>query len=348
MTTFTKHQTRIRIFSLGCCIFFFPAFSAGLSPHDTLAVNLCGGAAISFLHGAGQKASETGLLIASLDHGISDDVHAVCAIRGGGNSLQSFIEEADIKWNFGHNRADIGFVGHRYGFALHYRENSPFYFLFDKPMLWDATGFGFTYSRRMGAVGLDAASSINTRENSQAHVLLTVSRRRVTSRLVAGFESYSTDNQDNGISSGLEIKAHGKRLKIHGIVKYADFLGYGHAANPTMVPGTAITGFLEVSARPAPALEVSGVSYVLKTRKRYDHEFYFEGLESTWMFLEKFGLGAGCEWQKDDDAVSLMPRLFAKALPAPDQAEVEVSVQPTVIKGEITSYRVSGEIWIRM
>lgn len=349
----TSILTKPRLFTRKVFLFIgislVPAFSVELSAHDSLKVEVIGGAAISFLHGAGQKAAETGLLKASLDHIVSENVHAICAVRGSRNSLQSFIEEADIRWKSGRNRIDIGFVSHRYGYASCYRETSPFYFLFDKPLLWDANGFGFTYLLDLGAnTGLVGASSVNTRENGQAHALLSMNLPNVESRLLGSFETYSSENQDNGIATGLEVNAHWERLKIHGIGKYTNYLGYGHAANPTMVPGESIVGFLELTSKLTSCISASAVSYALNTRKRFDHQLYFEGLELTWMFVNKFGCGGGCEWQQDDGVVSLMPRLFAKAVPSPDHAGIEVSFQPTIINRAIISYRVSGEIWIKM
>jgi hypothetical protein len=332
-----------------CCIFALPVHSVILSPRDSLAILVSGGAAISFLHGAGQKASETGLCIASLDHSINNALHAVCAVRGGRNSLKSFIEEADIRWSFGSNEADAGFVSNRYGFALLYRQNSPYFFLFDKPVLWDASGFGFAYRRDMGRFfKLTAASSVNTRESGQAHALLSMGTTRFTSELFGGFQTYSSENQDNGISAGLEVRLRLDRIQMHGIAKSTDYLGYGHAANATMVPGESTIGFLECSWTPVPSINVSAVSYYLKAHKRYDHEFFFEGLEFKWIFFKQFGLGAGCEWQKDDDVASLMPRFFTMAVPSPDHACLEVSLQPTVVHGAIISYRLSGELWIRL
>jgi hypothetical protein len=95
-------------------------------------------------------------------------------------------------------------------------------------------------------------------------------------------------------------------------------------------------------------LNARAISYILKSKKRYDHEFLFEGMEASWMFVKHFGLGCGCEWQKDDDAISLMPRLFAKAVPSPDHASLEVSFQPTITHSEIIIYRFSGELWMRL
>jgi hypothetical protein len=331
------------------CLFIFHANSLTLSPVDSLSLQVSGGAAISSLHGAGAKASENGLLICGLDHAINDRLHAICSVRGGRSSLQSFIEEADIRWAFGQNEADAGFLSQRYGFDALYRPYSLFNLLFDKPLLWDSYGFGLAYKRRMGRrFGLVAGSTIATRENGQAHVMLSMENDHLTSRLLGGFQSYSQENQDNSVSSGLELLYRWRWTELHGVAKYTHFLGFGHSANPTMIPGESIIGFLECRLTPVSPIQLSAMSYVLSTKKRYNHEFYFEGLELSWMFVTMFAVGCGCEWQKDDNVTSLMPRLFAKAVPSAGHAGLEISIQPTILRGEIASYRLSGELWIRL
>ena len=338
-----------RGFFIFFCLLLLSTQSATLSPTDSLSLNVSGGAALSSLHGAGSKASENGLIICLLDHSLSDNVHAICAIRGSRSGNRAFLEEAALKWSLGRNEADAGFVSHRYGFDELYRPYSIFNFLFDKPVLWDAYGFGFTYKRRMGtSLCVTTGSSIDTRENGQAHVLLSMNKSNLTMGLLEAFQTYSTDNQDNSFSSGLEASWQPDRLHLHGVVKYTHYLGFGHTANSTMVPGESVTGFLELSCFLTSSLTAEAVSYYLKTQKRYDHEFFFEGLETSWMFAKQLGLGCGCEWQKDDDIISLMPRLFARIVPSPNRASLEISFQPTIAHSEIISYRLAGELWLRL
>jgi hypothetical protein len=115
-----------------------------------------------------------------------------------------------------------------------------------------------------------------------------------------------------------------------------------------MVPGESTIGFIECALSPASSLTVNAMFYVQKSRKRYDHSFYFEGIEMSWMFARMLGAGCGCEWQKDDDVATLMPRVFVKAVPSAGRAGLEVSFQPTVIHGEISSWRLTGELWMRL
>jgi hypothetical protein len=347
--TFKTPQSKWRGFFVFLCLCTLSGRSATLSPTDSLSLNVSGGAALTTLHGAGSKASENGLLICLIDHSISDRVHALCAIRGSRSGNRAFIEEAALKWSLGRNEAEAGFVSNRYGFGTLYRPFSIFIFLFDKPVLWDAYGFGFTYKRSIGtSASVTAGSSINTRENGQAHVLLSMNKALLSLGILGGVQTYSMDDQDNSIATGLDATLRWDCLQIHGIAKYTDYLGFGHSSNPTMVPGKSFTGLLELSWMLTHTLNARAISYILKLQKRYDHQFLFEGLEASWMFARYFGLGSGCEWQKDDDVISLMPRCFLKAVPSADHASLEVSFQPTITHSKIISYRFSGEIWMRL
>ena len=115
-----------------------------------------------------------------------------------------------------------------------------------------------------------------------------------------------------------------------------------------MVPGESTTGFLECSLSPASSLSINAMSYVLNNRKRFNHSFYFDGLELSWMFADFLGAGLGCEWQKDDEVTTLMPRLFLKAVPSARRAGLEISFQPTLMRATAASYRLSGELWMRL
>jgi hypothetical protein len=341
------HQ--ISFFSIITLGFVSIVHAITLSPADSLSLQVAGGATISASHGSGAKASENGLLICVLDHSLSDRFQAICGVRGGESGFRSFIEEAEIRWTSGQNKADAGFLSQRYGFCMLYRPNSIFNFLFDKPLLLDAYGFGIGFSRQVGTrFGVAAGSTIGTRENGQAHVLLSMDCGYLASRLLGEFETYSQENQDNGVSSGLEMYFRWSRGQLHGIAKFTSYIGYGHAANSTMVPGESMTGFLECSISPVSPLTISAMSYVFKSRKRYDHLFYFEAAEASWMFSAMFGAGCGCEWQRDDDVATLMPRVFVKATPAAGRAGFELSIQPAMTGKEISSYRLSGELWMRL
>jgi hypothetical protein len=130
---------------------------------------MSGAATISSSRGTGGKASENGLLICSLDHSVGDRLSAICAVRGGVSGLRSFIEEARIRWSPGQNEVDAGFLSQRYGFSVIYRPYSISHFLFDKPLLLDAYGFGLGYKRLFGRhIGASAGSTLGTRENGQA------------------------------------------------------------------------------------------------------------------------------------------------------------------------------------
>jgi hypothetical protein len=280
---------------------------------------------------------------------VGDRLSAICAVRGGVSGLRSFIEEARIRWSPGQNEVDAGFLSQRYGFSVIYRPYSISHFLFDKPLLLDAYGFGLGYKRLFGRhIGASAGSTLGTRENGQAHALVSMNFGPLTSALFGAFESYSEVNQDNAVSSGMELRFRWNGADLHGIAKYSRYLGFDHASNSTMVPGESTIGFMECAFFPASSLAVTVMSYVQNSRKRYLHSFYFEGIDLSWMMTKALGAGCGCEWQKDDAVETLMPRVFVKAVPSAGRAGLEIFFQPTIIRGEISSYRLSGELWLRL
>ena len=303
---------------------------------------------ISFLHGSGSKASEDGLLTAALTHSFNSRLFAQCALRVGATAAQPLLEKAALAWRSGQSAVEAGFVSQRYGFDILYRPHSVFHFLFDKPVLWDTYGFGAGYSGSFSRLTLSAASSINAKENGQAHVMLSLQGATLESSLLAGFQSYTLENQDNEFSLGLNTTGNWNTFHVHATAKYVSYAGYGHAANPTMVPGQSVTGFLEMSYTPSTALMLCAMSYYLNVHKRFDHEFYFEGLEGTWMTFDYAGLGLGGQWQKDDAITTLTPRVFLTIVPLPDAAELRVSFESTYIERSATSYRLMGEIWMRL
>jgi len=330
------------------CIFIFLhcASATALSSRDSLSCEMTGGAALTFFHGSGAKASENGLLIGSLDHAFSDNVHALFAVRCGATG-SPLIEEAAIQWQSRQTHLSGGFLSNRYGFDKLYRPHSLFNFLFDKPVLWDMYGFGATLNQRFSrGLGMTAASSINSRESGQAHLMLAMDLPRVQAGVLFGVQTYTIENQDNSLTGGFDVCAQRAWFQVHATLKYVDYRGFGHSSNPTMVPGKSTTGFLEFSALPVSDFELCGMSYYQISQKRFNHEFFFEGLDVSWMLLTHFGLGGGCEWQKDDDILSLMPRLFFRAVPVRNHTDIRISLMPTIIDHTATSWRLTGEIWI--
>jgi len=328
---------------------YFYAISATLSTHDSVFCEATGCAAISFTHGSGSKASENGLIICSLDHSFNDNIEAVCAVRGSSSDALPFIEKAALQWKSGSSLIDAGFISSRYGFDILYRPHSISNFLFDKPVLWDMYGFGAAYNRTFsGWFDISAASSINAKEAGQAHLLLNTHVGNLASSFLAGFQSYTMENQDNSFTGGLDVNFRHDSLRIHCTAKYVDYAGFGRSSNPTMRPGETITGFSEFSYIPVSNVTITAMSYYLKSRKRYYHEFFFEGAEVSWMFLRHIGFGGGCEWQKDDDIISLTPRLSALIVPYSGSTSIQLSVQSCQIDNAVTSYRMAGEIWFRL
>jgi hypothetical protein len=325
------------------------ASAARLSLYDSLSCEVTGGAALHFFHGSGPKATEDGLIICGFDHGFTQEIHAAFALRGAVNGSLPLIEEAALQWKRGPSALEAGFVSQRYGFDKIYRPHSIFNFLFDKPVLWDEYGFGSAYCQGItSCLNVTAATSINAKENGQAHLLLTFNAKNLESSVLGGFQSYTIENQDNSFTSGIDVTARWDSLLVHCTAKYVDYFGYGHAANPTMVPGETITGFLELSYVPISGVSLNTMSYYFQTTKRFEHEFFFEGLEGSWMIFRHYGLGGGVEWQKDDDIITIMPRIFARIVPFAAATELQISMQPTFINHTVTSYRLAGEIWIRL
>jgi hypothetical protein len=341
-------MTLLRI-STGIFFLSWCASSAALSPCDSLSCEVTGGAALHSFHGSGSKATEDGLVFCRLNHDFTDKIQAVVALRGAVNSSLPLIEEAALQWKSATSSIEAGFVSHRYGFDKLYRPHSIFNFLFDKPVLWDEYGFGATYYQGLTTwLTMAAASSINSKENGQAHLLLTFKDKNIESGILGGFQSYTTENQDNSFTSGIDVSAQWNLLSVHCAAKYVDYFGFGHASNSTMVPGESITGFLEFAYIPVSPVTLSAMSYYVKTQKRFEHEFFFEGLEGAWMFLPHYGIGGGIEWQKDDYIITVMPRAFARFVPFNSTTELQVSMLPTFIVNSITSYRLAGEIWFRL
>jgi len=338
-------------FSLVCgmCLFALPACAAVLTPADTLSCTVTTGASASYVHGSGGKGTQDGLLLGTWNHSFNTRLHTDIGIRGSSNSSRPFIEEAALVLTTAAGDISSGFLNARYGFKSLYRPHSLFNFLFDAPMLWNTYGFGIGYQQKSGQpIQLGAQSSLNSKESAQAHVTAQAAWSHQSAMVIGGIQTYSTENQDNNLLVGGEWQSSWSKLQMHCIGTYADYTGFGHDRNSTMVPGYKGTAFVEMNYTPQRTVTLSGMGYYEQMHKAYEHEFVFCGTEVCWMAFSSLGMGCGMEWQQDDATVSLMPRTFIQWTPLKESADIQVGVQPTIIDNAIPNWRITGELWIRL
>ena len=328
--------------------FAFSACALTLGPQDSLDIMVSGGASIVYEKDAGAKGLEDGLLRASLSHALTNDLQAIVAVRGSRNSADALLEEGALSFHKENYSFSWGFVSNRMGFAELYRPHSIFYFLFDKALLWDVNGFGLDggVSFKNG-VGLNAGSSLNSLESGQAFGEVDFRGERLRANALVGFQSYETEDQDNSYTEGANLAADLGILKIHGLGKFMQYMGFGHSTNSTMVPGESFDGLFEARIDPADKFNAEAQIYYKNYHKSYQTESLMSGIEATWMVLPHCGIGAGYEYQMDDSYCTNIPRLFLVFVPFAQKTEIRLSFQQSLQSGAQPVYSLFGEIWMQ-
>jgi hypothetical protein len=331
---------------LGIVSLSFLSYAAALSPSDSITVSLLAAAAISLQKTTGACATEDALLYCGASHRFSGHLDARVIIRASNALAVPSIEQGSIRWSTESFALSGGVLTERLGQSNLYKPHSLFNPFVENPLLWYSWGYGVRASCGNGRGSVFASATINEREAGAALLAGRLSAGPLDALALAGFQSYSVDNQDNGVFAGIEARAGGKFLQIHPVFRYVRYLGYDHAHNPSMVPGYQAEGFIEAKAALGKRLSIADLVYARVHRKEFDHQTLFYGVEAECMIVRWLRAGGGCEVGISDRIMTLAPEAFISCMPVLDAGDLRVGIRRTVTANSSPVYQITGTAWI--
>lgn len=317
-----------------------------ISPRDTLKVALIGGAFVTLQKPSGAKASESAMIRVSVHHIFSDNLYAKCSIKGSRSLYTTFIEQGYVSWYKKRFTATGGMLTNRYGSCSLYKPewiNNP---LFEKWILWDVYGFGVSLGKEINRSLINGAITLNSRESGAIHFLYDLKLEHFRSVILGGFKSYSIENQDNCITVGGDVFLSWEVFKIHTVIKYDHYTGFGSELNSTMKPGNLIAGFTELKVNPLPFLEVSMLAYIKNLKKRITHTSCFWGGILEYMPVKWLGIGGGAEFLIDDSVLTAAPEVFFTLRPVKEYASINISFKTHKTNNSSRTCIWSGNVWL--
>jgi len=321
-----------------------PTIGMPISVRDTLTAECKGVAAIYGNKPSGAWASEDGIASIGIRHWFSDRIGADIEIKASRTVYVPGIVEGSIGWHASGFAADAGILSDRLGAARLYRPHSLENPFVEQPLLWDTWGYGFRVSPTFAGAGFQAGVTINNRESGAARLMYHQSTSHFTWTVLAGFQSYSVENQDNAIIGGYEVTGSWGWFILHSAAKYVRYTGFDSNQNPSMVPGWLTDGFIEARAVILSWLTATDLCYVNVNKKSYDHHSVFNGTEVEAAITEWMSAGADVEYLVDYRA-TIKPGVFAVVKPFRGHSEVRVGCGLEKTGNAATTYGVTGELW---
>jgi hypothetical protein len=319
--------------------------AAGLTPADTLTVSLLSATEISYEKTSQAMASEDALAYCGFIHRFSRNFAANVTLKASNAFVAPGIDRGSITWASSGLSIEGGIFTNRYGRSCLYKPHSLRNPFVENPLLLYDWGYGARalYAFRNSAIG--GSVSINEREAGSAHITFRLAFPAFIGDLLAGFESYSVENQDNGAIAGFEFLFSWKSITVHPVGKYVYYFAYDRSRNPTMVPGHRIDGYIETKISATKSLTITDLLYAGEYHKRYDQRSLFNGVDCEWMFGRWIGVGAGLEAQKAA-AATIAPEVFISIKPVADGADARISFRRSVTGRSSPVYGIDGTLWI--
>lgn len=333
------------------CIFTalsLPARAIELSGDDSLTVFLAGDAAATWQKPSGIKGSENGLLRIAFTYGITRRLTALVGVRGYRSLPVPFLETGALSWKGASGRLAGGFLTCRYGLNRYYKTYTSVNPLFEKPLIWDAYGFGCSASSHPGRFTVEAAALMNNRESGSVHGYSGITLGRFDAGVVAGFQTYSVDDQDNDLTIGLASSAGWKPFKIHGAIKYLHGFGYSATSKTRLTTGNRLDGFVETRITPSPDVTVDMLGIYRYFKKWYEHSEGFIGIDARWRFLPWSGIGGGIEWTQSDRITTLTPELRLFVAPADEPTQLSLGIRRSRTGRSSPLFQVTGNICVSL
>ena len=328
-----------------CLIFTFAYPATDRCPVDSLAVFLAGDADATYQQPSGTKGSEDGFLRVTAVHDFNSDFSATIGIRGYVSLPVPFLEQGALSWKNPLCELSGGFLTNRYGTGDYYKTYSTASPLFEKPLVLDAYGFGFGCSSRPGIFVVRGAALMNNRENGTVYGYTGIETPGFRAGVLAGFQTYSVDDQDNDLTIGFESSREGKLLKIHCALKYLHGFGYSATAS-TLPPGNDFDGFCEARLTPLSTLTLDMLALYRYSKKWYEHSDAMTGVDAAWRFLPWSGAGGGTEWTWSDGIHTLAPELYLFVVPVPDRSRLSIGIRRSWTMQSSPLYQLTGNVCV--
>jgi hypothetical protein len=330
----------------GCMITVFPCLAMNPGIGDTLHVFLAGDAAVTWQRPSGIKGSEDGFMRVTLAHEFNRSFSAKIGVRGHRSLPVPFLEQGALSWRGRTGEASGGFLTCRHGIDRYYKTRTTLNPLFEKPVVWDAYGFGFGASARPGVVVVQGAALMNNRESGSVCGYAGVETPGFSSGFLCGFQTYSVDDQDNNLVLGFESARENDAVKVHGAVRYVHGFGYSATSKTALPEGNRADGFVEARITPVPVLTVDVLALYRQYRKWYAHSEALAGIDVRWLCLSWSGIGGGTEWMKSDGIVTWSPEAYLFAAPVRDQTMISIGIRGSRTMRSSPLYQLTGNICV--
>ncbi len=329
------------VFSILC--FFSASLASEFSFPDSLHVQVWAGAQATHQNAAGTKGNESGIVDAWLGHAFTDAVFCKVYIKGSPTYTTPFIEEASLNYRQNGFSAGFGMMSTHIGRALYYKPFSVYNEFTRTSVIWDSYGFGLDLSRNMGIVNISGAATLNTRENTAGHVMLTVANNAsFCNKLMAGIQTGDLVYQDNSLTIGDDACVSFQPFDIHCALKYRAYQGFGNA---TMNSGYDFEILTESRYKITQSLDLCAMLFYENFDKAFSYTTGKVGLDATYMFLSWMGLYGGYEYQSSFDIVSHIPELGVAVTPNVNHSLIRLGAESTMT-GNVRMDRLVGSLWL--
>ena len=317
-------KNKIPVLSLLISLFSLPAFPVSLFPDDSLSLFVAGDALATSQASSGFKGSENGFLRATLCHELSDHLSATVGVRGYSALPEPFLEVAALSWKNDPATLSGGFLTSRYGSCRFYKTYSTLSPLFEKPVIWDVYGFGGSGSLHSGNWMLNAGALMNDRESGSVHGYGGFESGSFSAGLLAGFQTYSPEDQDNNLTLGFESSAGEGPLRLHCAMRYLHGTAYSSTGTSYHIHGNAFDGFLEARIAPVRPLTIDLLGLYDCSRRQFNHAQGLTGIDCQWRLIHWWGVAGGGEWSNNDGVQSWAPEL--RTFVSPDTGVTQLSI----------------------
>ncbi len=312
----------------------------------SLDVRLAGTAGVQVHEPSGQKGFAGAVGYLSFRYALTERVFARVAVRGSEAMGRPFIHEGLIGRHRGGFELEGGLLRDRVGPCRVPGARSFVSSPFEDYVLWDTYGAGIRLSQAWGPMHLGGSVTINSLESGSAHLAADFGHKALEARLLAGFQTYDIEQQDNLIVCGGEWALSSEQWGVHAVAMYERYLGYGSATNPTMRPGWLVDGYLEAFVAPIVQMRLSGLVRYTRYAKRYAHERVRGGVELEYIPVSFIGTGMNFDIVHQDGYTGWSPMLFVDIQPVPEVAEARIYARRQVSGEASATFTIGGTIWL--
>lgn len=333
-------------FGLLLSVLHFPVFPQTQSFDDTLAVFAAGDALATYQRPSGFKGSENGFLRVSVCQEMADCLSALVGIRGYSALPEPFLETAALAWKNGSGGVAGGFLTSRYGICKFYKAYSTLGPLFERPIVWNAYGFGGSGRLRAGNWAFEGSALLNDRESGSVHAYTGLELQAFSTGILAGFQTYSPEDQDNNYTFGFESFAEEGPVRLHCAMKYLHGTPWPDIGPGNHPHGSTAGGFIEARIAPCRPLTIDLLGLYESSRRLFTRESGLAGLDCQWRLVNWWGVAGGGEWSNSSGIVSWAPELRTFVAPDSGLTQLSIGVKQSRTRKSSPLYQVIGTICI--